>query len=224
MSTTAHSNLFPRAGETAMQPADTEKQAIDATDADVAGIPLPSSAWANPASSLQRFTQDRAPEAAESSRKPTHSDRAIAFLRENGPASARQLCAHLGVDGKAGVTPFITGAMRAGEIRREGKLYLLRDQTVASNSPDPDVHVHLGAGEENREVTTLPDMSPLPEPKPAPAREEKALRSPDFTLTVGDAMPLSWADGAVTIQRVGSFVELNASQARMLAMFSELRK
>lgn len=228
MTPLTHPNMFPHAGEAPMQPA------AEATDADVGGIPPadaagPSTPWANPAGSLQRFAVERpsADGAAAPAKRATHADRAIAYLREHGPTTGAALCDHLGVNKGPGITVYISKAMKAGLIVRIDGHYGLPGQIEPSETKDRDAVAVAKQASTEAQISVLEAQfdrhrgdAKTPALKPP---DSPPARSPSFTLTVGDAMLLSWPDGAVTIQRPGSFVELNAEQKQLFTMIAALR-
>lgn len=233
MSDKGHPNMFPVAGESAViatredgKPKAAAEPAVDA------GPVSPPNPWANPSSLLKRApAAEEEPETAqapegEKAPRRTRADQVIEFLRTSGPTGSARICAALGLAPEAGITPYVASALKSGALIREGRVYRLPEHRPAAptasvqseeRTPEPAPAAHV--------VQETADAA-QPEQKPCDAAAPSivAAREPDFTLTSGDALLIAWPDGAVTVQRGGTFVELAAHQARILRVLVEMRK
>lgn len=224
MTSTPHPNMFPGAGETVAigQPEDEAPKAATAV-VDVADhAEAAASAWANPAERLRRAvgTAPAAePKAPEKSKEPrlSHSEKAIAHLRANGPSTAAELSAALGITSRGGITPFIGPALKHGDIVRDGRHYALPGQAPR-------------AAASNAVEAVRSCYQPAPDKVPSSAavtveqsRAQPSEREPDFTLSAGGALLISWPDGSVTVQRGGASGELAPHHLKLFRIFVEMR-
>lgn len=217
----AQPNMFPGAGEAvAIASVDGAKPIVNGTPAPETAAP--SSPWANPVERLHSAAGIKPAEPARKEKRLSRSEQAIAYLRENGPSTSKQLLTALGIESKAGITPFIEPGLRRGEIVKDGNHYALPCQLVG----------HLPASEPEP-ASAPPETHVAPEaPVPveeqiktdAPAPTIAPVRKPDFTLSADETLVIAWPDGSVTVQRGGVFVELTPNEARLLRAFVGLRQ
>ena len=52
-------------------------------------------------------------------------DKAVAYLRERGPARSDEICKAIGLESESGIAPFIRARLKHGQIIRDGRLYAL---------------------------------------------------------------------------------------------------
>ncbi|WP_321904431.1 hypothetical protein [Paraburkholderia tropica] len=232
MSNTGHPNMFPVAGENAVISTREDGKPKPPTEPEVdAAAPAPTNPWANPASFLKHSSAGDEPAAGEppegaSAPRRTRAEQVIEFLRKSGPTGSARICAALGLAPEAGITPYVASALKSGALIREGRVYLLPEHRSAAAS----------GAMQSAEIPVAPEAPPTVAPATADASASAAetthpappsiasSREPDFTLTSGDALLIAWPDGAVTVQRGGTFVELAAHQARILRVLVEMRK
>jgi hypothetical protein len=61
-------------------------------------------------------------------------DKAVAFLRERGPARSDEICKAIGLESESGIAPFIRARLKHGQIVRDGRRYALAGDPKLSNS------------------------------------------------------------------------------------------
>ncbi|MEI5996792.1 MarR family transcriptional regulator [Paraburkholderia bengalensis] len=152
-----------------------------------------------------------APEMREEAPAPkgTKIERAIAFIRDNGPATLEQLGKHLDVK-RESVSAHLQNAIKDGRlVRADGKFT-------------------LGDGKPPVEAKAAP--VPKAEKK---AAAESAPRAPKVagndakvaaSLCIGDLQIIGWATGNLTIRANDNVVDLNAPQLAALRAFLELAR
>lgn len=60
-------------------------------------------------------------------------DKAVAYLRERGPARSDEICKAIGLESEAGIAPFIRARLKHGQIVRDGRCYALAGDDKQSN-------------------------------------------------------------------------------------------
>ncbi|SIT43741.1 hypothetical protein BN2476_350267 [Paraburkholderia piptadeniae] len=233
MSDTVHPNMFPRVADMAMNP-----EAIAAEQQPVNGEPpaRPSTAWANPVSSLKHAAKPAAdetkvkggePEApktgtvAPKSETKTRAEQAIACLRLKGPLPSKALCESMGLDTEVGISPYIAAALKRGEIVRDRGHYFLPGQEASLPAPkEPPQPKPAKKADAPRAMSSEQPAAV----KPVDEDVKSDPRVADFTLGIGDAVLTHWLDGSVTLQRGAAVLELAREQTRMLTMFVALCK
>lgn len=239
MKNLAHPNMFP--GANSGTPAPTEGKPAEkpiATDADAGGIaatPAPVTAWANPLLPKKLTGIDE-------SRHTTRADEVIAYLRIHGPSPAADLCKALGITSKAGITPFISRAMKEGRIVRADGKYAIGGEVGTELRAEPTaVPEAISHFEKATAIVAMrkppkpkeaapaePSPAPAPAPTAAPAPVEvqaapaKPGRKPLLVVSVGELQLLAWAGGGITIQTEDASIELEAIQTRALLVLAEL--
>lgn len=235
MSNVGHPNMFPVAGERVVIEASVDSEA--STTVEQAAEPSRSiDPWANPIGRLKRAETAKAsaaPPAAAKEKRKTRADQVIELLGEHGPMNGARLREALGITAGAGITPYIGSALKSGRILRDGHLYKLPDEaprSAARRQPDPEPRPTTEALKAEAEAPEPAAEAVLPvpaadviAPSPERLRETTKMRTPDFTVSAGDAMLIGWPDGSATVQRGGIFVELMPNQVRLLRVFLELR-
>jgi hypothetical protein len=63
-------------------------------------------------------------------------DKAVAFLRANGPARSGEICKAIGLDAPSGIAPFIKARLKHGQIVHIGRGYALADGVKRQKSDD----------------------------------------------------------------------------------------
>ncbi|MFD1557052.1 hypothetical protein ACFSHT_15735 [Paraburkholderia silviterrae] len=225
MSGVAHPNMFPVAGESVAIEASADAEP-DQTAEQPAEPPRPADPWANPVGRLQRAAAPKAEE--PKAKRQTRADQVVEFLSANGPTGSKQLCMALGLSTSAGITPLIDAALKTGRIVRVNHLYMLPDQRPKNEiqkEPEPaslELKAEAPASPAMaRGITT--QVTETAPPAAETARATPKARTPEFTISAGDALLIAWPDGGVTVQRGGTFVELTPIAVRLLRAFIELR-
>jgi hypothetical protein len=230
MKNVLHPNMFPHAGETVSMAALTAR--ADDTPAQNPEGQLTGSAspWANPVDSLQKaVTVKNVTIETEKALRLSRVDQVIDYLRVHGPSRGREICDALGIRKDAGISPFVSSALKDGRIEREGSYYMLPGQKApqATRAAAP-VNAEPAASDASPRAASerAPDSAaPASIALGADAPPAKlGARQPDFTLAKDDAMLTSWPDGAITVQRGGSLVELTASHVKLISTLIELRR
>jgi hypothetical protein len=216
----------------------------DASETAVASAPA--DPWANPVSAFRRPADKQISAPGTPRLHKTRADEAIAYLLEHGPSDGSALCKAMNITSKGGVSPFIQNALKAGRIIRADGKYMLGKDVAATpanvqpsaakdaasaiaamrreSAPSTSIGVSHPAAESAVERVPAAAIAPPNDASQISDVDIPHARTPVFTLTVSDAMLLSWPDGAVTVQRAGSFVELTPVQSKLFCMLAELRK
>jgi len=230
MKNVLHPNMFPHAGETVSMAALAERADDTPAQNPEARLTGSASPWANPVESLQKIVPaKKATLETEKVLRPSRVDQVIDYLRAHGPSRGREICDALGMRKDAGLSPFVGSALKDGRIEREGLHYMLPGQTApqATCAPAP-VNAEPSASDaspraanERASDSIAPGSIALAAGAP-PAKH--GVYQPDFTLVKDDAMVTSWPDGAITVQRGESLVELTASHVKLISTLIELRR
>lgn len=222
-----HPNMFPHAGEAVSMTTLTESAGEAPEEPPGTPSAKEQSPWANPVGRLQKASAGKKAAAdAEKAPRPSRIDQVIEYLRAHGPSRGREICDALVISKNAGLQPFVSAALKDGRIVREGLRYMLPDQRPAQS---PVRQTPANDERPASDISPGPRAERAPEPVSLVANSEVppeplAARRADFTLTKDDAALISWPDGAMTVQRGDSFVELAASQVELIGMFIELRR
>ena len=59
-------------------------------------------------------------------------DKAVAYLRERGPARSDEICKAIGLESESGIAPFIRARLKHGQIVRDGRCYALAGESKQS--------------------------------------------------------------------------------------------
>lgn len=140
----------------------------------------------------------------------TKIERAIAFLRQHGPATYEELAAHLRVK-KDALSAYIQTAIKDGRIVREGG-----QMRIGDGAPTPRQHAE-------------PKATPALAAKPAAAgpRAPKATATDakvHASLCVGDLQIIAWTAGNLTVRANDNVVDLSEAQVIALHAFLELAR
>lgn len=195
-------NLFPTAREDAPDLVDEEPPRAAAP-----GFPQAPAA----AAFSKGIADDLREISAEMGATGTKVERAIAFLRQHGPATNEQLADHLHVK-KDSVSAYIQSAIKDGRIVRDGK--------------------QLKAGDGAPAVRAKPGPKPASAPKTKPEadatpRAQKVAGSDAkvcASLCVGELQIIAWATGNLTVRANDNVVDLSDTQTLALHAFLELAR
>lgn len=150
-----------------------------------------------PAAAAPESTPAPRPERRASEKPPSKVDRAIAFLTENGSATAVQLRTVMGLQPNSAPSSWLTVALKSGRIVNEGGFYKLGQDKAPSDAPEPK----------------------KPEP-PAVDRSDEPLQQLKQALKPPRFRSALWSDGQVEVQRDGMTVaELPRDVAEEVARF-----
>lgn len=150
----------------------------------------------------------------------TKVDRAIAYLREHGAATAQQLAEAMGLPDKGNVSNYIAGPRRRGEIVRDGDVWKL-----ASGQAKPLDNVEVVGNV----ILATRDQTPVPAEvkaaltemataavtelrKPEPAAPATTVAAPPKAYRCG-----IWSDGKVEIRKSSDRILL--TQAELLEIY-----
>lgn len=139
-------------------------------------------------------TQEFAPTAngVTRNREPTKVDRAIAYVRKNGPSSSAQLHTELGLAEGVHVSSYLGSAVRGGRMLRDGNLWSLPGAGTLAPADIP-------------KFSTIRSTSPAGEsvPQQAVGTAEPAPQCPGALTAFRCAL---WSDGTFEIQRNGATI------------------
>lgn len=205
----------------------------------------PTTAWANPITftSAAKHANDetdvgagetevtKSDTAAPKSETKTRAEQAIAFLREKGPLSSKDLCEAMGIDPHVGISPYVAQAVKNGSIRRDNGRYFLPDQEASlvaqkkspakDAAPAPAKPAAVKKASKPAEAAVKPGSDAV---DPIDTDVKPYPRVADFTLGIGGVVLIRWLNGSVTLQRRGMEFELTRDEARLLTMYVDLCK
>ncbi|MGG1947067.1 hypothetical protein AB1286_33095 [Trinickia sp. NRRL B-1857] len=136
----------------------------------------------------------------------TKVDRAIAFLRQNGPSDAARVAEMLGIR-RDHVSTYLKTALKDGRIVRDGTM--------------------LKAGESRQPAPAEPSTEkPIEQPKrvPRPPKIAGNDATVSASLCVGALQIIQWAAGNLTIRANDNVVDLSDAQVLALHAFLELAR
>lgn len=152
-------------------------------------------------------------------KEPSKIDKAMAYLREHGTATPRDLSNAMGIDSKKySCAQFLTAAIKNHRIIHEGNLYKLGSgfpaKSSSSSSSTPE------AGQLVHSLSPTPgkiDLRKAKKPKaPATVMPSNAVKS---SLSIGDMQIVVWRTGNLTIGANDNTVDLDPAQTRALTAF-----
>ena len=126
-------------------------------------------------------------------REPTKVERAIAYVRKNGPSSSAQLHTELGLAEGVHISSYLGSAVRTGRMVRDGNTWFLPGPGTVAPA---DIPKFSNIGSATVDVG-------ISQPAQCSAPDEQAAPSAEASIAFRCAL---WSDGTFEIQRNGATI------------------